>query len=167
MNRKVYIETYGCQMNVADSEIVASILSKDGYETSDNINDADLILINTCSIRENAEQRIWSRLRTIKHLKIKNRNVIVGLIGCMAERLKEKVIETEYLIDLVAGPDTYRELPSLIEEAESGHKTVNVLLSREETYGDISPVRSDVIHLNHARVQQHVCILRRTLCERH
>ncbi len=143
MNRKVYIETYGCQMNVADSEIVASILSKDGYETSDNINDADLILINTCSIRENAEQRIWSRLRTIKHLKIKNRNVIVGLIGCMAERLKEKVIETEHLIDLVAGPDTYRELPSLIEEAESGHKAVNVLLSREETYGDISPVRMD------------------------
>jgi tRNA-2-methylthio-N6-dimethylallyladenosine synthase len=143
MGRKVYIETYGCQMNVADSEVVVSILAQQGYEHTTDINDAGIILINTCSIRDNAEQRIWGRLRSISHLKKKNKGLLVGLIGCMAERLKENVIEKERLVDLVVGPDAYRELPSLIIEAETGHKAVNVLLSREETYADISPVRMD------------------------
>jgi len=143
MGKKVYIETYGCQMNVADSEVVVSILEDKGFKHTDDINSAGLILINTCSIRENAEQRVWGRLKAISHLKKKNRALIVGLIGCMAERLKEKVLETEHLVDIVVGPDAYRELPMLISEAESGHKAVNVLLSREETYADISPVRMD------------------------
>lgn len=143
MSKKVYIETYGCQMNVADSEVVVSILTNEGYKLTDNINEAGLILINTCSIRENAEQRIWSRLRNIRSLKKKNKQLLVGLIGCMAERLKEKVIETDHLVDIVVGPDAYRGLPGLLTEAESGHKSVNVLLSREETYADISPVRMD------------------------
>ncbi|HUV01725.1 MAG TPA: tRNA (N6-isopentenyl adenosine(37)-C2)-methylthiotransferase MiaB, partial [Bacteroidales bacterium] len=132
-----------CQMNVADSEVVASILSGENFELSQNINEADLILINTCSIRENAEQRIWGRLKAIAHLKKKRRGLVVGLIGCMAERLKEKVLEKEQIVDMVIGPDSYRELPLLISEAEAGHKAVNVLLSREETYADISPVRMD------------------------
>jgi tRNA-2-methylthio-N6-dimethylallyladenosine synthase len=143
MSKKIYIETYGCQMNVADSEVVMSILLEAGYTLAADINDADLILINTCSIRENAEQRIWSRLRTIKHLRRKNRDLIVGLLGCMAERLKENLLETEQLVDIVVGPDAYRQLPQLIDEAGSGHKAVNVLLSRDETYADISPVRMD------------------------
>ncbi len=143
MNKKVYIETYGCQMNVADSEVVASILLKDGYETTENINDAGLILINTCSIRDNAEQRIWGRLKAISHLKKRKKDLKIGLIGCMAERLKEKLIETDQLVDLVVGPDAYRQLPLLLTEAEAGYKSVNVLLSREETYADISPVRMD------------------------
>jgi tRNA-2-methylthio-N6-dimethylallyladenosine synthase len=143
MNRKVYIETYGCQMNVADSEVVVSILEDNGYQATDDINEAGLILINTCSIRENAEKRIWSRLSTIKHIKKMNKHLIVGLIGCMAERLKERVIEVNQLVDLVVGPDAYRELPALVAEAESGHKTVNVLLSHAETYADIAPVRMD------------------------
>ncbi len=130
-------------MNVADSEVVASVLSADGYEVTDMIQEAGLILINTCSIRENAEQRIWGRLKAISHLKAKNNALLIGLIGCMAERLKEKVIENDRLVDIVAGPDSYRELPSLIAEAESGHKAINVLLSREETYADIPPVRMD------------------------
>jgi tRNA-2-methylthio-N6-dimethylallyladenosine synthase len=130
-------------MNVADSEVVASILSKQGFKLTDEISDASVILINTCSIRDNAEQRIWNRLKAIRHLKNKKNEVIVGLIGCMAERLKEKVLEVEQLVDIVAGPDAYRDLPVLVAEAESGHKAVNVLLSREETYADISPVRMD------------------------
>jgi len=129
-------------MNVADSEVVVSILSEQGFKLAADINEADLILINTCSIRENAEQKIWSRLKAIKHLK-KKRGLVVGLIGCMAERLKEMLLESEKLIDIVAGPDAYRQLPLLIAEAEGGHKAVNVLLSREETYADISPVRMD------------------------
>jgi tRNA-2-methylthio-N6-dimethylallyladenosine synthase len=143
MTKKVYIETYGCQMNVADSEVVVSILSDHGYEHTDDIKKAGLILINTCSIRENAEQRIWGRLKAIGHLKRKNPGIVIGMIGCMAERLKEEAIEKEHLVDMIAGPDAYRELPLLIAEAESGHKAVNVLLSREETYADISPVRMD------------------------
>ena len=143
MSKKVYIETYGCQMNVADSEVVVSILSKAGYNPTDNINDAGLILINTCSIRDNAEQRIWGRLKAISHLKKQKNDLKIGIIGCMAERLKEKLIETDQLVDIVVGPDAYRELPLLIAEAEAGHKAVNVLLSREETYADISPVRMD------------------------
>jgi tRNA-2-methylthio-N6-dimethylallyladenosine synthase len=141
--KKVYIETYGCQMNVADSEVVVSILSEAGYEPTTNIKDAGLILINTCSIRDNAEQRIWGRLTALSHLKKKNKDLKIGIIGCMAERLKEKLIETEQLVDIVVGPDAYRELPLLVIEAEAGHKAVNVLLSREETYADISPVRMD------------------------
>lgn len=130
-------------MNVADSEVVVSILSEAGYQATTNIKDAGLILINTCSIRDNAEQRIWGRLKAISHLKKQNNNLKIGIIGCMAERLKEKLIETDQLVDIVVGPDAYRELPVLVTEAESGHKAVNVLLSREETYADISPVRMD------------------------
>jgi tRNA-2-methylthio-N6-dimethylallyladenosine synthase len=130
-------------MNVADSEVVASILSDSGYKLTDTINNAELILINTCSIRENAEQRVWGRLDFIKNLKRKKPEIVVGVIGCMAERLKEKLIETDKLVDIVVGPDAYRGLPLLVAEAESGNKGVNVLLSREETYADISPVRMD------------------------
>ena len=130
-------------MNVADSEVVVSILREAGYEPTGDIGDAGLILINTCSIRDNAEQRIWGRLKALGHLKKKNRDLKIGIIGCMAERLKEKLLESEQLVDIVVGPDAYRELPLLITEAESGHKAVNVLLSREETYADISPVRMD------------------------
>ncbi len=130
-------------MNVADSEVVVSILSGHGYEHTDDIKEAGLILINTCSIRENAEQRIWGRLKAIGHLKRKNPGIVIGMIGCMAERLKEEAIEKEHLVDMIVGPDAYRDLPFLITEAESGHKAVNVLLSREETYADISPVRMD------------------------
>ncbi len=130
-------------MNVADSEVVVSILQQAGFNPTDQINDAGLILINTCSIRDNAEQRIWGRLRSISHLKKKNKDLRIGIIGCMAERLKEKLLETEQLVDIVVGPDAYRELPLIVAEAESGHKAVNVLLSREETYADISPVRMD------------------------
>ncbi len=143
-NKKVYIETYGCQMNVADSEVVVSILSDHGYSHTVNMEEAGLILINTCSIRDNAEQRIWGRLKAIGHLKKKNPETVIGLIGCMAERLKETVMEKEQIVDIVAGPDAYRDLPLLISEAESGHKAVNVLLSREETYADILPVRMDL-----------------------
>ena len=130
-------------MNVADSEVVVSILYGHGYEHTDDIKEAGLILINTCSIRENAEQRIWGRLKAIGHLKRKNPGIVIGMIGCMAERLKEEAIEKEHLVDMIVGPDAYRDLPFLISEAESGHKAVNVLLSREETYADISPVRMD------------------------
>lgn len=143
MVKKVYIETYGCQMNVADSEVVVSILGESGFKLTDTINEGDLILINTCSIRENAEQRVWGRLNLISNLKKKKPGIIVGVIGCMAERLKESLLETDKLVDIVVGPDAYRELPSLVAEAEAGHKGVNVLLSVEETYADISPVRMD------------------------
>jgi len=130
-------------MNVADSEVVVSILAGQGYEHTDDISEAGLILINTCSIRENAEQRIRGRLKAISHFRKKDNGIVIGLIGCMAERLKEKVLEQEHIVDMVIGPDAYRSLPSLITEAESGHKAVNVLLSREETYAGISPVRMD------------------------
>ena len=130
-------------MNVADSEVVVSILCEAGYEPTENIKDAGLILINTCSIRDNAEQRIWGRLKAISHLKKQKKDLKIGIIGCMAERLKEKLIETDQLVDIVVGPDAYRDLPSLVTVAEGGHKAVNVLLSQEETYADISPVRMD------------------------
>jgi len=130
-------------MNVADSEIVVSILVKAGYNLTDNINDAGLILINTCSVRDNAEQRILGRIKAISHLKKRKKDLKIGLIGCMAERLKEELLETEQVLDMVVGPDAYRELPLLVAQAEAGHKAVNVLLSREETYADISPVRMD------------------------
>lgn len=130
-------------MNVADSEVVAAILATKGYKTAENIDEAGLILINTCSIRDNAEQKVWNRLKTLRSMKKKKKGLVVGLIGCMAERIKEKVIETEQMVDLVVGPDAYRDLPMLLDEAEEGHKAVNVLLSREETYADIAPVRMD------------------------
>ena len=130
-------------MNVADSEVVVSILSEAGFVPTVDIKEAGLILINTCSIRDNAEQRIWGRLTAMSHLKKMNPELKIGIIGCMAERLKEKLLETEKLVDIVVGPDAYRELPTLVSEAEAGHKAVNVLLSREETYADISPVRMD------------------------
>jgi tRNA-2-methylthio-N6-dimethylallyladenosine synthase len=143
MEKKAYIETYGCQMNVADSEVVVAILNESGYSMTPRIEQADLILINTCSIRENAEQRIWGRLDVFSNLRNKKKGTIVGVIGCMAERLKEQLLEKARIVDLVVGPDAYRSLPLLIAEAEGGHKAVNVLLSREETYADIAPVRMD------------------------
>lgn len=141
--RKLFIETYGCQMNVGDSEIVVSIMQKEGYVYTDRAEQADVILINTCSIRDNAEQRIWGRLSEMRRLRKSKPSLIVGIIGCMAERLKEKLVEGDYGVDIVAGPDAYRDLPSLVREAEAGGKGVNVMLSREETYAEISPVRLD------------------------
>ncbi len=140
---KVYIETYGCQMNVNDSEVVASIMQSNGYAITENLNEADVILINTCSIRDNAEQRVWGRLDNLRMEKKKRPNLLVGVIGCMAERLKEELIERDKFVDLVVGPDAYRELPQLVRAAEGGQKGINVLLSREETYAEISPVRLD------------------------
>nr|WP_294871771.1 tRNA (N6-isopentenyl adenosine(37)-C2)-methylthiotransferase MiaB [uncultured Pedobacter sp.] len=139
--RKLYIESYGCQMNFADSEIVASILLDQGFETTGDYKEADVVFINTCSIRENAEQRVRNRLSQFGAEKRRNPKLIVGVLGCMAERLKSKFLEEEKLVDVVVGPDAYRELPQLLNEVESGHKAINVLLSREETYADISPVR--------------------------
>ncbi|MFZ2340446.1 MAG: tRNA (N6-isopentenyl adenosine(37)-C2)-methylthiotransferase MiaB [Bacteroidales bacterium] len=141
MTKKYYIETYGCQMNVADSEVVASILGDAGYEPVRDIKRADLILVNTCSIRENAEQRVWGRLDLFRSEKRKRPQVIVGVLGCMAERLKEKLLDSDKMVDMVVGPDAYRDLPMLVDAAGSGNTSVNVLLSREETYADISPVR--------------------------
>lgn len=138
---KLYIETYGCQMNVADSEVVVSILDNYGYKNTEDIKDADLILVNTCSIRDNAEQRVRARLKEFHHLKRKNPSLMIGVIGCMAERLKEKLIEEDKLVDLVVGPDAYRELPNLITVAETGQQAINVILNTEETYNDIMPVR--------------------------
>ncbi len=140
-NRSVYIETYGCQMNVADSEVVMSILADSGFRQIEQMEQADLILVNTCSIRENAEQRIRGRLGEFKRVKNANPQLIVGVIGCMAERLKEKLLEQEKLVDIVVGPDAYRDLPRLISQAETGQTAINVLLSREETYAEIAPVR--------------------------
>ncbi|MFI5451101.1 MiaB/RimO family radical SAM methylthiotransferase [Pedobacter sp. UC225_61] len=139
--RKLYIESYGCQMNFADSEIVASILSDTGFETTGDYHQADVIFINTCSIRENAEQRVRNRLSQFGVEKRRNPKLIVGVLGCMAERLKAKFLEEEKLVDVVVGPDAYRDLPGLISQVEEGHKAVNVILSREETYADVSPVR--------------------------
>lgn len=141
--KKLYLESYGCQMNFSDSEVVASILAQDGYSTTRNIAEADLVLINTCSIRENAEQRVRNRLTEFQHHKQQNPELVVGILGCMAERLKKKLLEEEKLVDIVAGPDAYRDLPNLITEVGTGQKAVNVLLSREETYADIAPVRLD------------------------
>ncbi len=139
--RKLYIESYGCQMNFSDSEIVASILVDCGFETTKDYKEADVVFINTCSIRENAEQRVRNRLKEFESAKAKNPGMVVGVLGCMAERLKAKFLEEEKLVDVVVGPDAYRDLPNLIEKVDDGSKAVNVLLSREETYADISPVR--------------------------
>ncbi len=139
--RKLYIESYGCAMNFSDSEIVASIMLDMGFTTTTEYKEADVVFINTCSIRENAEQRVRNRLKEFKAVKSKNPGLIVGVLGCMAERLKAKFIEEEKLVDVVVGPDAYRDLPNLIDKVDEGSKAVNVLLSREETYADISPVR--------------------------
>ena len=139
--KKFYIESYGCQMNFADSEVVASILNKEGFGATRNVEDADLIFINTCSIREKAEQTVRKRLSEFKKLKSQKPATLVGVLGCMAERLKSQFLEEEKLVDIVVGPDAYRSLPQLVDEASGGQKSVNVLLSREETYADISPVR--------------------------
>lgn len=141
--KRLYVESYGCAMNFSDSEVVASILAEEGYSTTRNVEEADVILINTCSIRDNAEQRVRNRLRDFTKQKKDQPKLVVGILGCMAERLKQSLLEEEKLVDLVAGPDAYRELPGMIEEVNGGQKAVNVLLSREETYGDISPIRLD------------------------
>jgi tRNA-2-methylthio-N6-dimethylallyladenosine synthase len=141
LSRKFYIESYGCQMNFSDSEIVASILNGAGLGATRNIEEADLVLLNTCSIREKAEQTVRKRLKEFRKNKTHNPGMLIGVLGCMAERLKSKLLEEEKLVDIVVGPDAYRTLPSLIEEAGGGQKSVNVLLSREETYADISPIR--------------------------
>jgi tRNA-2-methylthio-N6-dimethylallyladenosine synthase len=146
--RKLYIESYGCAMNFSDSEIVASILLDKGFETTKDYNNADVIFINTCSIRENAEQRVRNRLKEFTVAKIKNPGMIVGVLGCMAERLKSKFLEEEKLVDVVVGPDAYRDLPNLIDQVDDGQKAVNVLLSREETYADINPVRLNTNGIN-------------------
>jgi tRNA-2-methylthio-N6-dimethylallyladenosine synthase len=139
--RKLYIESYGCQMNFSDSEIVASILHKEGFDTTSEIQLADVVFINTCSIREKAEQTVRNRLTQINTLKKQKPDLLVGILGCMAERLKSKWLEEEHIVDLVAGPDAYRDLPKLIEQVDEGEKAVNTFLSKEETYADISPVR--------------------------
>ncbi|MFT4545386.1 MAG: tRNA-2-methylthio-N6-dimethylallyladenosine synthase [Bacteroidia bacterium] len=139
--KKLYVESYGCAMNFSDSEIVASVLIEDGFETTKVMEDADVIVVNTCAIRDNAEQKIRKRLNIFRKAKRQNKDLIIGVMGCMAERLKSKLLEEEKLVDIVVGPDSYRDLPNLVRVAESGQKAVNVLLSREETYADISPVR--------------------------
>ncbi len=139
--RNLYIETYGCAMNLADSEVMASIMGTNGFKTTSDPMDADVVFLNTCAIRDNAESRIWGRLKELKYQKKKNPGLIVGVMGCMAERLKSKLLEQEQLVDIVVGPDAYRDIPKLIEQVEEGQKAVNVLLSREETYAEITPVR--------------------------
>ena len=153
--KRFYIESYGCQMNFSDSEIIASILHTEGFGPTKNVEDADLIFLNTCSIREKAEQTVRKRLTEFKKIKKQRPSLLIGVLGCMAERLKSKLLEEEKLVDIVVGPDAYRSLPQLIDEADSGTKAVNVLLSREETYADISPVR-----LNSNGINAFVSIMR-------
>ncbi|MEG1864101.1 MAG: tRNA (N6-isopentenyl adenosine(37)-C2)-methylthiotransferase MiaB [Alistipes sp.] len=153
--RKLFVETYGCQMNVGDTEIVVSIMQQAGYTYTEQITEADVILINTCSIRENAEQRIWGRLADMMRYRRAHRGLVIGVIGCMAERLREKLAEGRQGADVVAGPDAYRDLPRLVREAEGGLKGINVQLSTEETYADLSPVR-----LDHNGVSGFVSIMR-------
>jgi len=153
--KKLFIESYGCQMNMNDSEIVASILAKQGFNTTQLLEDADLVLVNTCSIREKAEQTIRKRLEKYNAVKKINPTMKVGVLGCMAERLKEKFLEEEKIVDLVVGPDAYRDLPNLLEEIDAGRDAVNVILSKDETYGDVSPVR-----LNNNGVSAFVSITR-------
>jgi tRNA-2-methylthio-N6-dimethylallyladenosine synthase len=142
-NLKVYLETYGCQMNVADSEVVLSVMNAAGYDRTDNLSNADVIFVNTCAVRENAETRIYGRLGDFHHLKKENPGVIVGVLGCMAERLRKDLMETESYVDLVVGPDEYRKLPSLVEGAQEGERGIAVKLSRVENYDDIVPFRED------------------------
>ncbi len=140
-SRKLYIESYGCAMNFSDSEIIASIMGEHGFTSTQDELDADVIFLNTCAIRDNAEQRIRERLKHLRMNKKRNNDLIIGVLGCMAERLKDKLLEEEKLVDVVAGPDSYRELPKLVAEVDEGGRAINVLLSREETYGDLNPVR--------------------------
>ena len=140
-SKKLYIESYGCAMNFSDSEIVASVLNDQGYNTTDKLEDADLVLVNTCSIRDKAEQTVRKRLEKYNAVKRTNPKMKVGVLGCMAERLKSKFLEEEKIVDLVVGPDAYKDLPNLLAEVEDGHDAINVILSKDETYGDISPVR--------------------------
>ena len=142
MSKKIYIETYGCQMNVGDSEVIFSILGKEGYERTESMDDADVILANTCSVRDNAEQRVWGRIEVFHKQKEKRPGVVVGIVGCMAERLKDKLLDT-HKVDLVAGPDSYRTLPALLRDIAPDKPQINVMLSHEETYADIVPVRTD------------------------
>lgn len=142
MSKKIYIETYGCQMNVGDSEVIFSILGKEGYERTESMDDADVILANTCSVRDNAEQRIWGRIEVFHKQKEKRSGVVVGIVGCMAERLKDKLLDT-HKVDLVAGPDSYRTLPTLLRDIAPDKPQINVMLSHEETYAEIVPVRTD------------------------
>ena len=142
MSRKIYIETYGCQMNVGDSEVIFSILGKEGYQRTESMDEADVILANTCSVRDNAEQRIWGRIEVFHKQKEKRDGVVVGIVGCMAERLKDKLLDT-HKVDLVAGPDSYRTLPALLRDIAPDKPQINVMLSHEETYADIVPVRTD------------------------
>lgn len=139
--KKMFLESYGCQMNFSDSEIVASILSNEGYNTTSQLEEADLVLLNTCSIREKAEQTVRKRLSQFNALKRKKPDLVIGVLGCMAERLKTKFLEEEHLVDLVVGPDAYRDLPNLLKNTDDGRNAINVLLSKEETYADISPIR--------------------------
>jgi tRNA-2-methylthio-N6-dimethylallyladenosine synthase len=141
--KKLFLESYGCQMNFSDSEIVASILIEKGYTTTQNFEEADVIFVNTCAIRDNAENRVRQRLQDYKKVKRSNPSALIGVLGCMAERLKSQFLEEEKLVDMVVGPDAYRDLPNLIEQAESGQRAINVILSKEETYADIAPVRLD------------------------
>jgi tRNA-2-methylthio-N6-dimethylallyladenosine synthase len=140
-SKKLFIESYGCQMNLNDSEIVASILAKEGFNTTHLLEEADLVLVNTCSIREKAEQTIRKRLQKYNRVRRINPDMKIGVLGCMAERLKTKFLEEEKMVDLVVGPDAYRDLPNLVKEVESGKDAINVILSKEETYGDVTPVR--------------------------
>lgn len=142
MSKNIYIETYGCQMNVGDSEVIFSILGKEGYERTESMDEADVILANTCSVRDNAEQRIWGRIEVFHKQKEKRGGVVVGIVGCMAERLKDKLLDT-HKVDLVAGPDSYRTLPALLRDIAPDKPQINVMLSHEETYADIVPVRTD------------------------
>ena len=142
MAKRAYIETYGCQMNVNDTEVIFSILRDAGYERTEDMSEADLVMANTCSIRDNAEQRIWGRLEVFHQLRQTRPGLIVGIVGCMAERLKDKLLETRK-VDLVVGPDAYRSLPRLLEAVRPDRPQIDVLLSREETYADITPVRTD------------------------
>ena len=139
--KKLYIETYGCQMNVNDTEVIFAILAKEGYQRTENIEEADVIMANTCSVRDNAEQRIWGRVDQF-NLQRKNRKVVIGILGCMAERLKDALLDT-HKVDIVAGPDAYRSLPRLLKAVSDGNPQIDVMLSREETYADINPWRID------------------------
>lgn len=141
--KKIYLETYGCQMNFSDSEIVASLMQDEGYEICEKSDEADVIFVNTCSIRDNAEQRVRRRLRELKSVKKKNPFVKIGVLGCMAERLKQQLLEEEETVDMIVGPDAYRDLPALLDKVEDGQKAINVILSTSETYADITPVRLD------------------------
>src|SRR5690554_3593649 len=139
--KKLFIESYGCQMNFSDSEVVASILANQGYNTTQNLEEADLVLVNTCSIRDKAEQTVRKRLEKYNAVKKINPTMKVGVLGCMAERLKSQFLEQEKIVDMVVGPDAYKDIPNLLQEIDEGREAINVILSKDETYGDISPVR--------------------------